>query len=906
MLYLYRFKDNWSNTTFTRNQAIQDHLSLGRARYAAEFARVNSERLKADPSAPGTQETVKGVLLTVGVCMTSTDLATGSMPTVHELLRQAKDKRVEILCMLEEDPSKFGEKRNALIEGANGRFVSFVDPDGQIESDYVSAIVEAIEKSPESDCIVFDVLVHGRSPQPKVCKYDCSQLESEGSLYFYRKPDQTMVWRKDIARENPYTGGQGADMTQWSEKASKAVKKQLRVQKTLYHTLHDPVGKTRLVLPPPEQSKSSTPAPVSKTLADVSFIVLEAVTSDLTVRCLESIRKWAKDSEIVLVANGCLPLPGAAAYADKIERLDTNLGFAAGCNAGAMVATKPILCFMNNDAAFVDETPSKLLGAMNETHPIVAPFSNRAKPPQGDRAHSETPDGDMFPDMVVGLCMMIPKDLYNELGGFDPRLLTYEDDELCQKARMKGKLCKVVGGTWVEHERHATFKALGLDPQEVMNHNRIVFGLKNPVIRVIVIAKDEEKAIEGFFSQFKGITHDWCLLDTGSTDRTVEVAKSLGVRVETGALKDFASARNEAIDRFGEGADWIVMFDPDERLDEHTLKHFRELIYPARHEIFLAPLYATYPDGSKRDFVAKPFLFRNLVNIRWIFKVHEKLIGSHQQALVKNASINHVIALHEDGRRQKAAGMYDALMKAEPYFTDPKYKEQILKKWPILDYDRMDDPRIEKIYTGPLISVVIPTFKRTSLLNKAIVSALKQDYANLEVIVVGDACPELGVIFTGSHHRIRAYNLSNNHGAGGAVPRNHAIKAAAGRLIAYLDDDNEWKPNHVSSIYEAMRKEQASFGFSSMEVSGKDLKFTEPKYQGIDTSCVIHLKDLVEKYGGWKDRIEGGYAHDWEFISRWVNGQEPWVCTRKATLIYNAETSGQADFWKTVADGKQT
>jgi hypothetical protein len=86
-----------------------------------------------------------------------------------------------------------------------------------------------------------------------------------------------------------------------------------------------------------------------------------------------------------------------------------------------------------------------------------------------------------------------------------------------------------------------------------------------------------------------------------------------------------------------------------------------------------------------------------------------------------------------------------------------------------------------------------------------------------------------------------------------------------------------------------------------MSVDGKDLGFTKPERGGIDTSCVLHDKDLVGRYGFWKDRISGGYAHDWEFFSRWVMAGEKWACTRKPTVIYNADTCGQPAFIRSMA-----
>lgn len=632
--------------------------------------------------------------------------------------------------------------------------------------------------------------------------------------------------------------------------------------------------------------------------AQISYVVPTAVPSELAIRCLKSIREFSPRSEIILVANGCEPLPEAMKLADKVVRLEMNLRFAAGCNRGAMEATRKVICIMNDDSCFVDDTPKKLFAAISEKYPLVAPYCNRAKPPQGDRERSQVPNESLHPEMVVGVCVMLPTDLYRTLRGFDPRLDTYEDDDICARASSLGYGCTVVGGTYVEHERHATFKALREDVQTVMSRNGEIFRQKHPKIRVIAISKNEEAGIRGYFEQFSTVTRDWCLFDTGSKDRTVEIATSIGVRVERGAFANFAQARNLAITQFGQGADWIIMLDPDERLDSNTVQHMKEMVFRTEKDIFLAPLQATYGDGSVRDFVPKPFLWRNRAQIQWIFKVHEKLVGSQEQAIIVNAKINHILALHEDGRRQGASTLYDTLAVEEPYFTDAQYRKEISKEWPILDYDRMDDPRIEKLTLGPLVSVVIPTYKRPELLKRAVSSALAQDYANLEIVVVGDRDPTLD---SPESPRVRALNLPKNHGAGGAVPRNFGIMMAAGEFIAYCDDDNAITPDHISSIYDAMRRNGATFGFSSMLVGEVDMKFTEPKHQGIDTSCILHQKDLILKYGWWKDRQEAGYSHDWEFFNRWVKGGERWVCTRKPTLQYNAETSGQREFLATTA-----
>jgi glycosyltransferase involved in cell wall biosynthesis len=640
------------------------------------------------------------------------------------------------------------------------------------------------------------------------------------------------------------------------------------------------------------------------TTRDVSFIVLDALGGDNVVACTQSIRKYAPDAEVIVVGNGAATK--AKAEPNRYLHIEGNIGFAAGCNRGAKLATRKILCFMNDDAQFVDaQTPVRLCKRASDGKHITAPYTNRGKSPQGNYTFENTPQEDRLVPMVTGMCMMITRDLFELTGGFDTRFTTWEDDDLCERVSHCGIQRIVVGGTWVDHKESQTFQALQLDPQEVIRTNGLLYQRKHPKTRVIAIAKDEEAALDGFAAQFPRAPI--CILDTGSTDETIKKARLASAEVQKapGLVQEvgFADARNEALKRFASDSDWIIMLDPDERLDPNTLLFLPELLFNAKHDIYLAPLIAVYPDGSRREFVPKPFLFRNTPEIRWTFKVHEKVIGSHRQALIANGRIEHILALHEGPRRQKAEHLYQDLAAREPYCTDPVYKAKMREEWPILDYDRPRDPRIANVDLGPLVSVIIPTFKRHELLVKAVISAQAQTWTNLEIIVVGDCDPTLALV--SSPPGLRVINLPQNYGAGGAVPRNVGIQAAQGSFIAYLDDDNEWTPDHVASVMETITLKGATWGFSSMSVEGTDLGFTEPRQGGIDTSCVIHRKDLFDKHGPWKDRTKGNYWHDWELFSRWLTAGEPSAATGKPTLRYGIEACGQAQFLRMLAAQKR-
>jgi len=755
------------------------------------------------------------------------------------------------------------------------------------------------------DVIVFDTMVHGYAGKDKVCKYGKEYPNSNNNPeIFQRMPNHLMIHRTVLARRCEFKEMQVAEDVDWSIRMREHIDKQVRIERVLYHYNFSIENTT--------QTGSS-----AMTARDVSYVVLKAVHNPshcfLVERCLRSIKANAANSETILVANGCEVTETEQKLSDKVIKLETNIGYAAGCNHGAGFASRPMICFMNDDAEFVDDSVQRLAKAASDGF-IAVPYCNRAKPPQGDIPREATPPIDMEPEAVVGVCMMMTTANFWKVGGFDTRLLTYEDDDFCVRARTQKIKCKVVASTWVNHERHATFQALGKNVYEVMDQNRQKYEKLHPKIKIVCIAKDEEASIEGFFQQFGSVSLDWHMLDTGSGDKTVELARKMGVHVSrfdeagTGLVNfDFATARNMATDKFASEGDWVVMIDPDERLDQHTIDNLREFLASTAADIVLAPLQAVYPDGSIRAFVAKPIAYRCRNYIRWVFKVHEKVIGSLNQVLVKNAMNSHMIVLHDQKRRTGIEDFYAKLMAAEPYFTDAAYKEKMRTEWPILDYDRLDDDRIKKVFIGPLVSVVVPTYDRAELLKKAVYSILAQDYTNLEVIIVGDKCPTLkpedwmGILKTQVGHA-RAYNLPTNHGAGGAVPRNYAIMYSAGQWIAMLDDDNTWTPDHLSSLYELARQQNKTWAFSSMQVDGVDMKFTEPKYQGIDTSCILHRRDFIRKHGAWKSREEAGtYAHDWEIFERWVKANEPWACSKKPTLLYNAKASGQEDFLKQKA-----
>lgn len=121
-------------------------------------------------------------------------------------------------------------------------------------------------------------------------------------------------------------------------------------------------------------------------------------------------------------------------------------------------------------------------------------------------------------------------------------------------------------------------------------------------------------------------------------------------------------------------------------------------------------------------------------------------------------------------------------------------------------------------YINNLLSVIIPTYKRSDMLTRAIESVLNQSYHTIECIVVNDNTP-------GDEYSVALYNLLEKYNAdkrfkfieqevhkNGAAARNAGIRVASGEYIAFLDDDDYWDKNKAELQIEVLKKLSGDWG----------------------------------------------------------------------------------------------
>jgi glycosyltransferase involved in cell wall biosynthesis/Tfp pilus assembly protein PilF len=162
-----------------------------------------------------------------------------------------------------------------------------------------------------------------------------------------------------------------------------------------------------------------------------------------------------------------------------------------------------------------------------------------------------------------------------------------------------------------------------------------------PRVSLCLIVKNEEAHLPACLGSAADLVDEIIVVDTGSTDRTKDVAARLGaggtgvppVKIFDFAWVDsFAAARNESL-RHATG-DWIFWLDADDRLDEENRQRLRALFGSLRDEnVAYVMKCLCLPDAQTgtATLVDHVRLFRNHPDIRWRYRVHEQILPALRQ-----------------------------------------------------------------------------------------------------------------------------------------------------------------------------------------------------------------------------------------------------------------------------------
>lgn len=205
------------------------------------------------------------------------------------------------------------------------------------------------------------------------------------------------------------------------------------------------------------------------------------------------------------------------------------------------------------------------------------------------------------------------------------------------------------------------------------------------------------------------------------------------------------------------------------------------------------------------------------------------------------------------------------------------------------------------------VSVVVPTYGRPEFLIDALRSVEAQTYEDVELVVVDDHSPEPVAPLVNELSldvpSVRVFRHDDNRGANAA--RNTGIEAANGDFLAFLDDDDYWKPEMVARQLAALRAGGPETGLVTVgmrivdergEPIGLTLPSITPEEHPVDAlsagasvgsfSRIMVRRRVVDEAGVTDERFPSWQDWEWEFRlarhCRFTSVGEPLVVRRES------------------------
>lgn len=177
-----------------------------------------------------------------------------------------------------------------------------------------------------------------------------------------------------------------------------------------------------------------------------------------------------------------------------------------------------------------------------------------------------------------------------------------------------------------------------------------------PTLSLCMIVRDEEQNLGRCLASVAGGVDEIVVCDTGSVDRTKDIAREHGaVVVERAWTDDFAAARNHAIEHATQ--DWVLILDADETVDEGSRLRLKEAIAKTPAEGLKILTRSLLPPGEIARFtdLVQTRLFVRRPEHRYEGKIHEQISPAILKAGGKIADAD-LLVLHHGYEKDTAQG----------------------------------------------------------------------------------------------------------------------------------------------------------------------------------------------------------------------------------------------------------
>ncbi|TAL69012.1 MAG: glycosyltransferase family 2 protein [Bacteroidetes bacterium] len=201
----------------------------------------------------------------------------------------------------------------------------------------------------------------------------------------------------------------------------------------------------------------------------------------------------------------------------------------------------------------------------------------------------------------------------------------------------------------------------------------------------------------------------------------------------------------------------------------------------------------------------------------------------------------------------------------------------------------------ESNFKSPFFSVIICTFNRAALLNRALDSLLHQPESDWEAIIIDDGSTdntkEILNKYLEQNQNIK-YFFQENHGSG--YSKNEGLKQSSGRYISFLDSDDEYLHEHLTSRKKILLENSTiDLLYGGAKIIGNPYvpDFENPGKQIHLDNCIIGgtlfiKREMALKIGGFSALR---FGEDYEFFQRAIKHNFKIMKTEEPTYVYHRD-----------------
>lgn len=411
--------------------------------------------------------------LSVLICSTHTRYKTFGQSiqdqvwTQYNALASGFQDSIEIIMLTDNKKMMLGQKRNVMVDMAQGRYVVFVDDDDRIEPDYLVSLVDAAGS--RADVITFLVSVSLNGAEPKLCRYSKDfRRDANTRAGYERLPNHICAVKRELAQQVSFPNVAYGEDSAYSKLLLPLLMSEHHIPRVLYHyDYNSATTETQ------QHRRAALRVRDKNPFVDVVILscAYSAGSYDMTQQAINTCIAGANSlpvNVIVMEQNRDRIYAGATTLHPPGE-----FNYNRFANEGARHGRAPWIMVANNDLIFHDGWLHNLLTA---EHPIVSP---KCPHDARQRRFKVNTTGTMTGRHLSGWCFMLERLLWCKMGGLDEDVKFWcSDDTVIEQVKALGIEPMIVPDAVVEHKQSVTLN--DCDPQE---YDELTWGQLDVFIR---------------------------------------------------------------------------------------------------------------------------------------------------------------------------------------------------------------------------------------------------------------------------------------------------------------------------------------------------------------------------------------------------------------------------------------